>query len=474
MELLHEQVWQRCLDIIKDNLQNEFLYKTWFEPIRPIKLADKILTIQVPSQYFSEFLDEHYAPLLKKTIRREIGTGAQLQYSIILDSNEQYATLQPASEKYPTSNPSISAPIGVKQDGKSITNPFVLPGLKKIKVNSQLNETLSFDNFVEGECNHMARSAGMAIAQNPGNTSFNPFFIYSGVGLGKTHLAHAIGLETKNNFPDKTVLYVSSEQFVQQYTDACLYNTRNDFLQFYQMIDLLIIDDIQFFAKKTGTQTAFFNIFNTLISASKQIVITSDKTPAELCDFEQRVLSRLKWGLLAELQVPDMETRKHILERKLYKDGIQMKEEVIDYLATNINTSVRELEGAFISLLAQSSFNKQDITIDLASQMVDKFIKSKSREVSIEYIQKIVSEHFNISIEKIQSTTRKKDIVQARQLSMYFAKQLTNYSLSVIGSKCGKKDHATVLHACKVVANSYDTDKKYKELVDELEKKIAN
>src|SRR5574344_2952728 len=377
MQKGHEDVWNNCLQVIKDNLGNEFLYKTWFEPIRPLKLEENVLTIQVPSQYFCEFLEEHYVHLLKKTIKREIGKNAMLQYSIVLDSQTPYSSIQPSEDKYAKYNAPVSVPLNINSNpSKDFPNPFILPGLKKIKINSQLNESLSFDNFVEGECNRLARSAGYAVAQNPGKTSFNPFFIYSGVGLGKTHLAHAIGLETKKNFPDKTVLYVSAEQFVHQYTDSCKNNTRNDFLQFYQMIDLLIIDDIQFFAKKTGTQTAFFNIFNTLISASKQIVITSDKTPAELCDFEQRVLSRLKWGLLAELQVPDMETRKHILERKLYKDGIQMKEEVIDYLAANINTSVRELEGAFISLLAQSSFNKQDITIDLASQMVDKFIKS--------------------------------------------------------------------------------------------------
>ena len=475
MQKGHEEVWTNCLQIIKDNLGNEFLYKTWFEPIRPLKLEANILTIQVPSQYFCEFLEEHYVNLLKKTIRREIGQGAMLQYSIVLDSQSQYTSIQPSSDKYATSNNPINVPLNINSSPtKEFPNPFILPGLKKIKVNSQLNEALSFDNFVEGECNRLARSAGYAVAKNPGKTSFNPFFIYSGVGLGKTHLAHAIGLETKKNFPDKIVLFVSAEQFIHQYTDSCRNNTRNDFLQFYQMIDLLIIDDIQFFAKKTGTQDVFFHIFNTLHSSGKQIIITSDKTPAELCDFEQRVISRLKWGLSADLQLPDVETRILILKSKLYKDGIDMPDDIIEYLAYNINTSIRELEGALISLLAQSSFNKKTITIDLARQMIDKFVRSNVREVSIEYIQKVVFDYFNLPVDKIQSQTRKREIVQARQLTMYFAKKLTKYSLAIIGSRCGNKDHATVLHACKAVSNLYLTDKKYKTWVDDLEKKIAN
>jgi len=290
MQKGHEDVWNNCLQVIKDNLGNEFLYKTWFEPIRPLKLEENVLTIQVPSQYFCEFLEEHYVHLLKKTIKREIGKNAMLQYSIVLDSQTPYSSIQPSEDKYAKYNAPVSVPLNINSTpSKDFPNPFILPGLKKIKINSQLNESLSFDNFVEGECNRLARSAGYAVAQNPGKTSFNPFFIYSGVGLGKTHLAHAIGLETKKNFPDKTVLYVSAEQFVHQYTDSCKNNTRNDFLQFYQMIDLLIIDDIQFFAKKTGTQDVFFHVFNSLHSSGKQLIITSDKTPADLCDFEQRV-----------------------------------------------------------------------------------------------------------------------------------------------------------------------------------------
>ncbi|HHT04302.1 MAG TPA: chromosomal replication initiator protein DnaA [Bacteroidales bacterium] len=475
MQKGHDEVWNNCLQIIKDNLGNEFLYKTWFEPIRPLKLESNVLTIQVPSQYFCEFLEEHYVNLLKKTIRREIGKGAMLQYSIVLDSQSHYASIQPSEDKYATANYPVNVPLNINSTPtKDFPNPFILPGLKKIKINSQLNEALSFDNFIEGDCNRLARSAGYAVAQNPGKTSFNPFFIYSGVGLGKTHLAHAIGLETKKNFPDKIVLYVSAEQFVHQYTDSCKNNTRNDFLQFYQMIDLLIIDDIQFFAKKTGTQDVFFHIFNTLHSSGKQIIISSDKTPAELCDFEQRVISRLKWGLSADLQSPDTDTKIKILKSKLYKDGIEMTDDIIEYLAYNINTSIRELEGALISLLAQSSFNKKTITMDLASEMIDKFIRSNVREVSIEYIQKVVFDYFNIPIAKIQSLTRKREIVQARQLAMYFSKKHTKNSLAIIGTKCGNKDHATVLHACKAVKNLYNTDKKYKAWVDDLEKRISN
>lgn len=475
MQRGHVEVWSSCLKIIKDNLENEYLYKTWFEPIRPLQLDGKVLTIQVPSQFFCDWLEENYVDLLKKTIRREIGNGSKLQYSIVMDSGMPYSTLQPSTDKSATYNKPINVPLDINNTpSKEFPNPFILPGLKKLKINSQLNDYLSFDNFIEGDCNRLARSAGYAVSKNPGKSSFNPLFLYSSVGLGKTHLAHAIGLETKKNYPDKTVLYVSAEQFFQQYSQSVINNTKNDFMQFYQMIDLLIIDDIQFFAKKTGTQDAFFHIFNTLHSAGKQLVITSDKTPAELADFEQRVISRLKWGLGADLQGPDVETRIKILKNKLYKDGIEMPYEIIEYLAYNINTSVRELEGALISLLAQSSFNKKTITIDLARQMIDKFIKSNVREVSIDYIQKVVCDYFNISVDNIQSQTRKKEVVRARQLTMYFAKKLTKHSLAIIGSQCGKKDHATVLHACKQVVNQYNTDKNYKTWVDDIEKKIAD
>lgn len=469
-----EEVWNNCLEIIKDNVTYQS-YKTWFEPIKPIKLDGAVLTIQVPSQFFYEWLEEHYISLLKKTIRKELGAEGRLEYSIIMDNGVQ--TSKPYAVKYPginanaTKNPPVSMPLDL--NANTIKNPFIIPGLKKLNVDSRLNPNYSFDNFVEGDCNRLARSAGYAVGQSPGNTSFNPLLIYGGVGLGKTHLAHAIGIEVKNNFPSKTVLYVSAEQFTQQFIDSVRNNNQNDFVHFYQMIDVLIIDDVQFFAGKEKTQDVFFHIFNHLHQSRKQLVLTADKPPVEMQGMEQRLLSRFKWGLSADLQVPELETRIAILQKKVYSDGIEMPGDVVEYLAYSINTNVRELEGALISLLAQASLNKKIITIELAKSMIDKFVKNTAREVSIDYIQKVVCDYFDLPIELLKSKTRKREVVQARQIVMYFAKSMTKASLASIGAQCGGKDHATVLHACRTVNNLIDTDKQIRGYIQELDKKIS-
>jgi chromosomal replication initiator protein len=470
------EVWENCLKIIKDNIHYQS-FKTWFLPIKPLKLENNILTIQVPSQFFYEWLEEHYISLLKKTIRKELGAEGRLEYSIIMetsyDSTPAYSIKIPASNRKALGNPAVSMPIDLnKGNSKEIPNPFVIPGLKKIKVNSQLVESYSFDNFIEGDCNRLARSAGFAVAENPGKTAFNPLYIYSNVGLGKTHLAHSIGIQVKNSFPDKTVLYVSTEQFIGQYIESVRNNNQNDFVNFYQMIDVLIIDDIQFLSGKEKTQDVFFHIFNHLHQNARQLILTSDKPPVEMKGIEPRLLSRFKWGLAADLQPPDLETRIAILQKRLYNDGIEMPHDVVEYLAYSINTNVRELEGALISILAQSSLNKKAITMDLAKQMIDKFVKNTSREISIDFIQKIVCDYFNIPVESINSKTRKREIVQARQLAMYFAKKHTKASLATIGHYCGNKDHATVLHACRTVNNLIDTDKQFRIYVEELDKKI--
>lgn len=469
-------VWDRCLYIIKDNISHQ-KFKTWFEPIKPIKIEENVLTIQVPSQFFYEWLEEHYISLLKKTIRQELGSDGRLEYSIVMDSaysgNDPYTVKMPTSHKKSVKNEPVSMPLDLnKGNSKEIPNPFIIPGLKKLKIHSQLNDSYSFDNFVEGDCNRLARSAGYAVANNPGKTAFNPLFLYSSVGLGKTHLAHAIGLQVKENFPEKTVLYLSAEQFIQQFVESVRNNTQNDFVHFYQMIDVLIIDDIQFLAGKEKTQNVFFHIFNHVHQTGKQLVITSDKAPVELKGMETRLLSRFKWGLAADLQVPDIETRMVILQKKLYQDGIEMPKDVIEYLAYSISTNVRELEGALISILAQSSLNRKEITLELAKQMIDKFVKNTSREISIDYIQKVVCDYFSLPLDLMNSKTRKREIVQARQLAMYFSKKHTKASLATIGLHCGNKDHATVLHACRTVNNLIETDKQFRLYVEELEKKI--
>lgn len=469
------EVWQSCLDFIKDILPDKHIFETWFLPLKPLALQDDTLTLKVPSMFFLEWLEANYIGELRAAIKKELGETGRLIYSTAIDSSTvgQDVTL-PSKDRLATQNIPTAIPMNMDTNVKDFPNPFVIPGLKKVKVNSQLDENYSFDNFVEGACNRLARSAGYAVAQNPGKTAFNPLFIYGSVGLGKTHLVHAIGLETKQRYPDKTVLYISAEQFFQQYLDSVKNKTTNDFLQFYQMmIDVLIIDDIQFFANKQKTQEVFFQIFNGLHSAGKQLIITSDKSPAELSGLEQRVISRLKWGLSADLTIPDAPTRVEIIKRKLRKDGINnMPEDVIEYLAYNISTSVRELEGVLISLLFQSSINKSDITIELAKELIDKFVKSTAREMSIEYIQKVVCDYFSIPVSVMLSKTRKGNVVAARHISMFLSRKHTNNSLAVIGSKCGNKDHATVLHACKSVQNSYETDRRFRSDLDEIERLI--
>ena len=468
-----EVVWNNCLSVIKDNVSPQS-FKTWFEPIKPIRLKGEVLTIQVPSQFFYEWLEQHYIDLLKKTVKKELGEGGKLEYSIVMDNNyntKPYVTKIPSRNKGNLKNTPIHMPISINET--SIRNPFVIPGLKKIQVDPQLNANFSFSTFVEGDCNRLARSAGYAVAQKPGGTSFNPLLIYGNGGLGKTHLANAIGIEVKNLDPDKTVLYVSADKFQTQFVDSIMDNKKNDFIHFYQSIDVLIIDDVQFFAGKEKTQDAFFHIFNHLHQNGKQIILTSDKAPVDMQGVEQRLLSRFKWGLSADLQSPDLETRIAILKKKLYNDGIEMPYEVIEYIAYSITTNVRELEGALISLLAQSSLNKKNITIDLAKEMLDKFVKNTAREISIDYIQKVVCDYFDIPIELMKSKTRKREIVQARQLAMFFSKQLTKNSLANIGIHCGNKDHATVLHACKTVNNLIDTDKQFRAFVNDIEKKLT-
>ena len=469
-----DSVWKNCLSFIKDNIQPQ-AYKTWFEPILAIKLTDHSLSIQVPSKFFYEWLEEHYVKILKVALTKELGDHAKLVYIIRMENT--YGNSQPFTEKIPSANRSAiksqQANIPLKNKNPQLKNPFIIPGIRNVKIESQLNPVYSFENFLEGDSNRLARNAGIAVANKPGGTSFNPLLIFGGVGLGKTHLAHAIGVDVKDKYPEKTVLYISAEKFTQQYIESVKKNNRNDFIHFYQIIDVLIIDDVQFLSGKSGTQDVFFHIFNHLHQNGKQVILTSDKAPVDMQDIEQRLLSRFKWGLSAELQKPDFETRVSIVKNKLYRDGVEMSDEVIHYIAKNIKTNVRELEGAIISLIAQSSFNKKEITIGLAKEIVEKFVKNTKREVSIDYIQKVVSDYFQMDVDTLQSKTRKRHIVQARQLAMFFAKKFTKASLASIGSQIGQRDHATVLHACKTVDNLSSTDKQFRKYVEDLTKKLS-
>jgi chromosomal replication initiator protein len=358
---MYKEVWSNCLKIIKDNVPS-ISFRTWFEPIIPLRLENKVLTIQVPSPFFYEYLEEKYIDIISKTLRKELGYEAKLEYSIVMEnpgqsSTKLYTIKLPARNQNEIRNNPVSVPINIEEN--TIKNPFIIPGIKKMNIDPRLNAEYSFENFVEGECNRLARSAGFAVSNNPGGTAFNPLLIYGDSGLGKTHLAQAIGIEIKDKFQDKTVLYVPANRFQTQFVEAIRNNTKNDFLHFYQMIDVLVIDDVHEFAGKEKTQDIFFHIFNHLHQSGKQLILTCDKPPVELQGLEQRLLSRFKWGLSADLQIPDYETRVAILKQKTYKDGIVLPEEVVEYIATHITDNVRELEGALISLLAQSTRNKR-------------------------------------------------------------------------------------------------------------------
>lgn len=472
MEKTSTQVWESCLQIIKDNIPAQS-FKTWFEPIKALRLEGNVLTIQVPSLFFYEWLEEHYVGLLRKTVKKQLGEEGRLEYNIVV---EKSSTTIPFTTNMPSNgngaegkNQSMPMPVALNKD---IKNPFVIPGLKKLQVDPQLNANYTFENFVEGDCNRLARSAGYAVAAKPGGTSFNPLMIYGGVGLGKTHLAQAIGNEIKRSMPDKLVLYVSCEKFTQQFVDALKNNNINDFVNFYQAMDVLIMDDVHNFAGKEKTQDIFFHIFNHLHQSGKQLIVTSDKAPKDLAGLEERLLSRFKWGLSADLQVPDLETRMAILKKKMYADGIDLPSEVIEYVAHNIDNNVRELEGAMVSLLAQSTLNRKEIDLNLAKSMLKNFIKNASKEISMDYIQKLVCEYFEVPIEMVKSQTRKREIVQARQISMYLSKSHTKTSLKSIGAFFGGRDHSTVIYACQTVEDLIDTDKKFKGYVVDIQKKL--
>ncbi len=462
-----KSVWDNCLRIIRENV-GEQSYSTWFSPIEPMKLENNVLTIQVPSQFFYEWLEEHYVHILRKVIHQELGTDARLEYSVIMDrGNERY---KPFTINLPNNN-KTNKPREPKA-AENFSNPFTLNGIDLSQQSSQLNANYTFDTFIEGDCNRLARSAGYAVAKKPGLTSFNPLMIYGPVGLGKTHLVQAIGNEIKQTLEGKFVLYVSSEKFTNQFLDAIKNNKIQDFSNYYLHIDALIIDDVQFLGGKERTQEIFFHIFNHLHQNGKQIIMTTDRPPRDLKGLEDRLLSRFKWGLTADLQQPDLETRIAIIQNKMVSDGIDIPEDVIEYLAYSVDTNVRELEGVLISLIAHASLNRKEINLELAKQTLKNIVKDIESEVGIDFIQKTIAEYFAVSIDDLKAKTRKKEIVIARQVSMFFCKEHTNHSLKSIGYHFGGRDHSTVIHAVQSVNDIMHVDKHFKEQIDELKKRF--
>lgn len=464
----YQQVWDSCLQTIRRNIP-QHSFKTWFEPIRPVRLDDNALTIQVPNRFFYEWLEEHFVEVLKMTVCKELGENAKLEYQILMHQPPSRKTVK-KMELNRQKNNRVQQPGNIDVD--TIENPFVIPGIRKIKIDPQLNEEYTFEHFVEGDCNRLARNAGIAIAKNPGGTAFNPLFIYGDVGLGKTHLAQAIGNSVLEDFKDKRVLYVSCAEFGNQIIQSIKKNAVNDFVNFYQHIDVLIVDDIQFLENKHKTQEIFFNIFNLLHQHGKQVILTADRPPKDMQGVEDRLISRFKWGLSADLQAPDLETRMAILENKMEKEGIELPKNVTEFISFNVKNNIRELEGVLISLVAQSSLVQKQINLELAKDVVKSFVKQINKEITVEYIQELVANHFDVSVDRLAGKTRKRQVVIARQLSMYLAKKLTDKSLKAIGEIFGGRDHSTVIYSCRTVQDLMETDKLYKDTVEVLEKKV--
>lgn len=470
MSLDSRSVWDECLTIIKERI-GEQTFKTWFLPIEPIKLEGKILTIQVPSQFFYEWLEEHYVHVLKLALHSVLGPEGKLEYSVIVDKGDD--AQQSLAVKYPNKN----SPVRNNSDNgkfavEDFKSPFQIDVVEAYQRESQLNPTYLFENFIEGDCNRLARSAGHAVANKPGITSFNPLLIYGGVGLGKTHLGHAIGNQIKSEHPEKFILYVSSEKFINQFIKAVQNNEIQGFTNFYLQVDVLIIDDVQFFSGKEKTQEIFFHIFNHLHQSSKQIIMTSDCPPRDLKGLQERLLSRFKWGLTADLQQPDLETRIAIINNKMESEGIYIPDDVVEYLAYSVDTNIRELEGVLISLIAQASLNRKDIDLELAKQVLKNIVEDIESEVGIDYIQKTVSEYYHLKADQLKDKTRKKEIVIARQIAMYFSKEYTNHSLKSIGYHFGGRDHSTVIHAVQSVNDMIDTNSHFRDSVADIKKKL--
>jgi len=437
------EAWQQILQQIKESI-NPNSFATWFKPIKAIKLESQELTIRVPSQFFYEWLEQHYSRVINSAILQVLGPDAKLVYSIFMDSS---------------------------------TQPMTLPALKKSATrdsngHDNLSGRFTFDSFVEGECNKFAKAASLAVAKAPGKTTFNPLVVYGGVGLGKTHLIQAIGNYAKSNNNINRVLYVDSERFTMDFINSIQKNKTTEFSSLYRNVEILVVDDIQFFGNKERTQEEFFHTFNTLHQKGKQIVLSSDRPPKELLNIEERLISRFQWGLVVDIQQPDLETRQAILQRKADENGLDLPGEIFHFMASHITSNIRELEGALIRLLAYASLNGEDITLELTKKLLKDVCLTKAKAISIEYIQKVTAEYFGFPDDMLRAKTRKKEIAQARQIAMYLCKSMTESSLKTIGLHFGGRDHSTVIHAINTTEEMIYNDDKVKESVNTIRNKI--
>jgi chromosomal replication initiator protein len=463
------RAWMACLEIIRERVNTQSL-KTWFEPVQPLHLRAGKLTVQVPSQFFFDWLEEHYSEIFTGTITRVLGKDATLEYTV---RQEELGT---DFEPPPPATPSERRPTATAHEPVAVLSQFQHPRQYESPSNEPfqtfLNPRYTFENFIKGDSNQLARAAASAVANNPGGTSFNPLVIYGGTGLGKTHLIQAIGNTAIATNKARRVVYVSSEKFTVEFVDAIQSDRISDFLSFYRSMDVLIVDDIQFFAGKEKTQDSFFHTFNELHQLGKQIVLSSDRPPKELKGLDDRLLSRFQWGLTADIQPPDLETRIAILRKKSENEGIDLSQDVVECIATNVTSNIRELEGCLISLLAKASLEGRDVNVDLAREVVRMVVGDVRSPITIETIQRTVCEYFNIPEDLIRAKTRKQEIVSVRQIAMFLAKDLTNSSLKTIGLHFGGRDHSTVIHAYQSVEDQMRIDPKYQAHVLQIRRRL--
>jgi len=438
-----KEVWERILSYVR-KFVSEQTYNTWFVPITPIAVNGETIYLQVPNRFFYEWIDSHFREVLNRAMAEVLGGVLKLNFTIVLDegSQEDVFPEQPVQTKRPLS------------DGTASSGYF-----ENI---SRINEYYTFDNFVEGSSNQFAKAASIAVANSPGNNSFNPLVIYGGTGLGKTHLLQAIGNEVLKNRRARRVVYISSDAFTLDFITAVQQNKVNEFSQHYRNVDILLLDDIQFFQNKEQTQEQFFHIFNDLYRHRKQIVLTSDRQPSELNGLHDRMLSRFQSGLVVDIQPPDLETRIAILQKKAEEDGLDISFEVIEFIATNIKSNVRELEGALIRLLAYSSLLRVDINLELTQRVLREILGSKpGGSISIEQIQNLVCSAYKLTLDSLIGKSRTKEVAEARMVAMYLTREYTDLSLKTIGLYYGGRDHSTVVHAIKWVENNIKNDSNF-------------